>query len=644
MRIVAVDTETERDLPWSVQWATEAGAATMALASDSGGLGTVARLLEHQDTLTVLHNAPFDVGVLLRLGISPARTTDTMVMAYLLGESSLKLKDLVWRHCGLEMRSYGSMVADATERKLLEYLGRVAAREWPDPDPVYEYRADGTGHVRCPQNVVKKVRRLIADYEKMGPGAVDLMERWKSMDGTEQVVAELGDPEPGYLSEIDRDDAVRYACMDADATLRLYEVLWPRIVAAGLQDVLAIDLGSVVPMVLMERAGTLLDAGRLGDLDAEIEALATAEAIRIRRLAGRDFNMNSPRQVAAVLYEQGIFDKPDQSTAAEELDHLAPYYPIVRSLQEHRKLEKLRSTYTSKLPRMMDAAGRVHTRYSTVGTETSRWNSRDPNLQNIPARTKLGKRIRSAFVAEPGCELLVLDYSQIELRIAAHVSQDPVMLGIYADGGDIHETTRHALFGGPPDDMQRKYAKVVNFSTIYMVSPEGLLEAMWHADVHDVGLAQCADWIEGFQSLYVGYWSWVAETMAIANRTGQVRNELGRIKYVPEVYSSLRYVKEKGLRAAVNFPIQSQAADMLKLSLDRVYENCWAWQDAGYRCEPQLQVHDEIVLEVDSDIIRHAAIGIKEAMETAYRISVPVYVDVEHGMNWMELEELELTT
>jgi len=639
--VIAVDTETEGAAPWSVQWSDRPGRARMALATDLATLSRVAALLAHSDTLTVVHNAPFDIPVLHALGIWPAHVVDTMVMGYLLGYSPLKLKTLAYRHCGMEMQTYAEVVRPAAERKALRYLQAVEAREWPDPDPELETRPDGTDHVRWPHNIRRKVKRLLGRFSTGED--LDLREKWVDMDGREAVEEAFGPMPPGHLSDIEQDTAVRYACMDADATGRLYRVLAPAVAAAGLSGVLALDMGIVDMVADMISAGIEVDVAALAVLGRDYEREMDALLWEIRALVGHYVNPASPPQVAAALYELRIFTQPGMSTDAETLDPLAPGHPVVAAIQRYRQFRKLLGTYIRALPHQLDAAGRVHTSYRLTVTETGRLSSRAPNLQNIPARRPEGKAIRAAFVAQQGCKLIALDYSQIELRIAAHLSQDPVLLEVYRTGGDIHEVTREAMYGPEPDDavreMQRKNAKVVNFSTIYLVTPPGLVSAMHHAGVHGVTELDAAQWISRFFQLYRGYNDYVQATMAQARRDGQVRDMFGRAKYVPEIYSTLPWVKEKGLRAAVNFPIQSTAGGIIKRAMAELVPVYRGWQSRGYTVRPLLQVHDELVFEVDERVTDAVVPELCAIMVGAVELAVPVLVDVEVGDNWKEGED-----
>jgi len=642
--IIAIDTETEMDEPWSIQWATEPHKAAMVLTGgnfqQSPTYGWLKSTMASRDNLTVVHNAMFDVRVLNKVGIYPSRVADTMVMAYILGLNSRGLKNLAYRYLNMHMDSYSSIVAEASRKKALVYLQRVLVTTWSDPMPVLEILLDGTNHVKWPQNISTKVKKLLKKYDE-GP-KIDLRERWSAMDGKEEVENAFGKMESGYLSDIDRNIAVDYACRDADATLQIYSILWPMVRDQGLEEVFEIDMGIVPVVTEMMDNGVLIDCGYMERLEDTLNVGALKVQAQINQLAGHYVNPGSPKQVAGVLYELGIFKSNKQSTGAEVLDVLSHKHEIVRAIQDHRALQKLITTYARVLPRSVDCTGRIHTTYSTTRTASGRLASSEPNLQNIPSRSANGRLIREGFVARPGCKLLAIDYSQIELRVAAHESQDAEMLKVYLDGGDIHETTRFKMYGGPPDEIQRKPAKTVNFSVIYCVTPPGLLDAMYHAGVVDVSIIDCEQWIRDFYSLYHGYADYVNELKARVRREMIVADMFGRKRWIPEICSTHERIREEGLRAAVNHGIQSAAGGILKIAMADMEPVIDTWTDEGFILDPLMQVHDELIFEVEDDILELVAGQLVAVMESAYKLSVPILAEPKVGEDWNNMEELKL--
>ena len=395
MQIIAIDTETVADSPWSIQWCSQVGVARMTLVEHkSEALKKLRNSLESPSTLTILHNALFDLRVLAEVGIHPHTFADTMVMAYLLGENSIGLKTLSYRHCNMELRSYKEVVGDASKKKALEYLVKVQEREWEDPDPVLEIRSGGEEHVRFPQNIHSKVSRLLKCFE--ADGGIDLREKWNAMDGKGEVEKELGTVEPGYLSDIPLEDAVGYACMDADATFRLYPILWSMLQESGQEEVFWRDMG-VIPMVMdMMEVGMGINKEHFYRLEEEYEEKADKLLRTIETLVGGCLNPGSPPQVLAALRGRGL---DIANTDARTLDaHRGD--ELVRLIQDYRGCCKLCSTYISVLPGYADSGGRVHTSFSITRTATGRLASSNPNLQNQPVRSEDGRRIREGFVAE----------------------------------------------------------------------------------------------------------------------------------------------------------------------------------------------------------------------------------------------------
>jgi len=374
-----------------------------------------------------------------------------------------------------------------------------------------------------------------------------------------------------------------------------------------------------------------------------LEVLADGVQQDINYLAGKYINPNSSAQVAGLLYALGVYDDEAMSTDASTLDQYREQ-TIVAKIQEFRAHNKLRTTYASKLAGMVGSDGRLHTQYSTTRTETGRLASSKPNLQNIPVRTELGRRIRKAFVAQEGCSFLAFDYSQIELRMAAHVSQDPTMMGIYHNNGDIHMETACAMFGLPPDQIDdkkhRRPAKVVNFGTIYLISPGGLVDQFRHEGLMGFSEADAQGFLDSWRQKYPGFFDWVEEVKGESRRTGMVRDMFGRIRFTPEIYSSMKWIREAGIRQAVNAPIQSGAGGVLKEAMCQLWPVVCQWNnDYGVHCWPLLQIHDELIFEVEDEYLPVIAPQFHEIMAGAVELSVPVKVDCETGKNWKELVE-----
>ena len=435
------------------------------------------------------------------------------------------------------------------------------------------------------------------------------------------------------------DRAADYAAEDADVTLRVHEVLAPRLTAEPKLTHIYRDIELPVAEILfdMERTGVLLDSRSLAAQSNELGQKMIDLESRAHAAAKQPFNINSPKQLAEILFEREklpVLKKTPggtPSTDEEVLSQLALDYPLPALILEYRGLAKLKGTYTDKLPRMVRAdTGRVHTSFSQAVAVTGRLSSSDPNLQNIPVRTAEGRRIRSAFIAPPGHVLISCDYSQIELRIMAHLSQDERLLQAFAEGEDVHRATASEVFGVPPAEVsseQRRYAKVINFGLIYGMSAHGLAKNL------DIERSAAQSWIDRYFARYPGVLRYMDETRAQAREQGYVETVFGRRLQLPEIRSSQAARRQGAERAAINAPMQGTAADLIKLAMIAVA----GWLKAerlGTRLI--LQVHDELVLEVQEAEIDLVRERVPALMEGVASLSVPLRVDAGVGLNWDE--------
>jgi DNA polymerase-1 len=441
------------------------------------------------------------------------------------------------------------------------------------------------------------------------------------------------------FSQVDIERAAQYAAEDADVTLRVHQALAARLSAEDKLAHLYRDIELPVAAILyrMERAGVLIDthslalqSDALGRRLMEIEAAAHA-------LAGQPFNLNSPKQLAEILFTKHglpVVKKTASgtpSTDEEVLQKLAEDYPLPKCLLEHRTLAKLKGTYTDKLPKMVNPhTGRVHTSFSQAVAVTGRLASSDPNLQNIPIRTPEGRRIRAAFVAPAGCRLVSADYSQIELRIMAHLSGDPGLLDAFARGDDVHRATAAEVFGIAPLEVtneQRRAAKAINFGLIYGMSAFGLAKQI------DVDRSSAQTYMDRYFARYPGVARYMEETRAQAKERGYVETVFGRRLWLPDIRSSNVGRRQGAERAAINAPMQGTAADLIKLAMIAVQ----GWLDREkLRARLILQVHDELVLEVpdsELEIVKH---HLPPLMAGVARLAVPLVAEVGVGENWDE--------
>jgi DNA polymerase-1 len=441
------------------------------------------------------------------------------------------------------------------------------------------------------------------------------------------------------FAQVDVERAAQYAAEDADVTLQVHRVLAPRLAAESKLERLYRDIELPVAEILfrMERHGVLIDAQALArQSDALGRRLMEIEQ-EAHALAGQPFNLNSPKQLAEILFtQQGLpvvkkTPSGTPSTDEEVLQKLAEDYPLPKCLLEHRTLAKLKGTYTDKLPKMVNpATGRVHTSFSQAVAVTGRLASSDPNLQNIPIRTPEGRRIRAAFVAPPGCRLVSADYSQIELRIMAHLSNDAGLLEAFAAGCDVHRATAAEVFGVAPVEVsgeQRRAAKAINFGLIYGMSAFGLARQI------GVDRSAAQTYMDRYFARYPGVARYMDETRRLAREQGYVETVFGRRLWLPEIHSSNAGRRQGAERAAINAPMQGTAADLVKRAMIAVQN----WLDTqSIQSKLILQVHDELVLEVPEDALDIVRATLPSLMAGVAELSVPLLAEVGTGMNWDE--------
>ncbi|SIR33941.1 DNA polymerase I [Aromatoleum tolulyticum] len=441
------------------------------------------------------------------------------------------------------------------------------------------------------------------------------------------------------FDEVALDRATEYAAEDADITLRLHQNLWPQLEATPALAALYRDVELPAMQVLldMERTGVLIDAFLLAQQSEELGRRLMELEREAHNLAGQPFNLSSPKQLGEILF--GKLGLPvvkktatgQPSTDEEVLQQLADDYPLPKLLLEHRGFAKLKSTYADKLPRMVNPkTGRVHTSFSQAVAVTGRLASSDPNLQNIPIRTAEGRRIRAAFIAPRDHVIVSADYSQIELRIMAHLSGDARLLEAFAQGEDVHRATAAEVFGVTPAEVtseQRRYAKVINFGLIYGMSAHGLAKNL------GIDRAAAQGWIDRYFARYPGVAAYMDRVKAEAKEHGYVETVFGRRLHLPEIRAQQVGRRQAAERAAINAPMQGTAADLIKKAMIAVH----GWlASAGLKTRLILQVHDELVLEVPRDELERVRAELPAQMCGVADLAVPLLVEVGVGDNWDE--------
>jgi DNA polymerase I len=426
----------------------------------------------------------------------------------------------------------------------------------------------------------------------------------------------------------------------ANAVHRLSQGLRRQIESSGLTHIYeTIDLPLVSVLLRMEQTGVRIDSTVLGDMSNRLAVDIDNLAERIYADSGHRFNINSPKQLGDVLFNKMLLPKPMKygkgkvvSTAQDVLEELAEQHPVPALVLEYRQLAKLKSTYLDSLPQLTDAQGRVHTTFNQVGTATGRLSSTNPNLQNIPVRTAIGREIRAAFIPAPGNVLMSADYSQIELRLMAHFSQDPLLLDAYRTGKDIHTLTASEVFGVDATTMDketRARAKAVNFGIVYGISPFGLAAQL------NIDQKTAKQYIETYFDRYKGVQRFIEETLEIVRRDQSVKTHFGRIRPIPDIQSRNPNMRGFAERTAINTPLQGTAADLIKLAMLKIDELI---RRRKLKSQMTLQVHDELLFDVVPEEAEELQALVKQEMEHVAEFSIPIVADVGIGKNWRDIK------
>jgi DNA polymerase-1 len=425
----------------------------------------------------------------------------------------------------------------------------------------------------------------------------------------------------------------------ADITYEVWQQMAPAIEGRGFAKLYSeIELPLTAVLARMEGAGVRIDRAELGRLSGMMETEIARLISEIHALAGKPFNISSPQQLGEILFDHLKLPAPvkygkgkTRSTAADILEELAPEHEIVRKVLEYRQLTKLKGTYVDALPLLIEPrTGRLHTSFNQTGAATGRLSSSNPNLQNIPIRTELGREIRAAFVPRQGWKLLVADYSQIELRLLAHFAQDPLLIEAFRQGEDIHTRTASEVLGVPPlmvTPEARRDAKAVNFGIVYGISPFGLAAQL------GISRGEAEKYIKNYFARYAEVRRFIDETIAEVRRTGVTRTLFGRERPIPDINSRNPNARGFAERTAVNSPLQGTAADLIKLAMVRIDREL---ERGSFQSTMLLQVHDELVFECPPDEVERLSELVKREMEGAAELRAPLVVDIGVGDNWRD--------
>jgi len=439
------------------------------------------------------------------------------------------------------------------------------------------------------------------------------------------------------FSEVSLKEATSYASENAGLSLELKEVLFNTLRENNLEDIyLNIEMPLIYVLADMEEAGVKVDSNKLEGISKELERELDGIQRRIYFLAGEEFNINSPKQLSRVLFhslgfQPGKKKKTGFSTEMGVLEELAESHELPREILNFRSLNKLKTTYIDVLPKLINPkTGRIHTSFNQTATATGRLSSSDPNLQNIPIRGEWGRRIRETFIAEGDNLLLSADYSQVELRILAHLSNDEGLINAFKNNLDIHARTASEIFGIPIDKVTpdiRRIAKTVNFGVIYGISPFGLSETL------SISRDEAKKYIEQYFNRHPGVKSYMEKTLEEARDKGYVSTLFGRRRAVPGIKSKNSNIRQQGERLAINSPIQGTAADIIKIAMINIWKR---FKDRDLKTRMILQVHDELLFELPAEEFSTVKDIVKKKMEGVITLSVPVSVDINYGKNWVE--------
>ncbi len=438
------------------------------------------------------------------------------------------------------------------------------------------------------------------------------------------------------FDQVPVEQARDYSCQDVDVVVRLAPILRERIRRDGLDKILDFELPLLEVLLRMEWNGVRVDAAVLRSLAREFEKRLLGLRREICADAGEEFNVDSPKQLQRILFEKlrltpGRKTKTGLSTDMEVLEQLAAEHSLPARLLEYRRLSKLKSTYVDTLPELVNPeTGRIHTSYNQAVAGTGRLSSSEPNLQNIPVRTQEGREIRKAFVPEPGWVFVSADYSQIELRLVAHLSRDPIMMRAFHEGADIHSATAAEVFGeGNVTPDLRRRAKEINFGILYGISGYGLSRRL------GIDPKTAQEYIDRYLGRYRGVKAYIDRTLEQARKDGYVTTMFGRRRYVPDVVSKNKMIRGAAERVAINAPVQGAAADLIKIAMVKIGERL---DRERLRAKLILQVHDELVVEAPESEADRALAAVREEMERAHPLDVPLKVDVGRGPNWADLK------
>jgi uracil-DNA glycosylase family 4 len=644
---IAIDTEAATDdesgdrlgnVPWSAQFSERYNTAWWVTPD----VVTALRGLTHTDL--IIHNAMYDIPMLKKMGLDLTHSPyvqDSMIAAQILQTEPAGLKALALRHCGMKMRDYTEVVQPAQERLATDYLCKVVSQGAAlgfKQKKTFLVQDPETGEEKPynPQNPVRAALGLLKSMDK--DPTVDPIARWGEVARKDEVEAVLGRMPQASLADVPFREALHYSCRDADASLRVWPFLKAELERMELWDVYRMDMDALPLTLMMEEAGMGISLELLDEAEALfLQELETLNGY-IDEVVGRPINPASPKQVAWLLFEKLKFPKnkkrgKETSTNDKLIEMHKNRHPVVGWIQSWREAKKLLSSYIYPIRAKVKKArdGRLHARLKQVGTPTGRMTANDPNVLAIPARSAWGKKIKKAFVARPDCVIVNADFSQVELRIFAHETQEPSLIQDYLVGSDLHRRTAALMYGVPQEkvtDEQRSHGKTVNFGVIYGIGPQGLAVQLGCTE------QKAAQFIENYFAGYTKVRKWMDRVESECKRNGFVRDLWGRIRHLGGIYSTDRGIYSEAVRQACNAKIQSAASGMIKKAMKDIIAVVLEYRAKGFVCDPWVQVHDALVFEVSEPIVVEFSIRLKQVMEAVRKLAVPVKADVSYGPSW----------
>lgn len=650
----AVDTESAGNDPWCLSWSTKPGTANLVkrVPPNSGFGGHV-----------YLHNSLHDLRVLRQMGIGldEHQFTDTMVLAYHLCIEPQGLKALAYRHCGAAQDDYVDLIAEPSVTKALEYFLQVSAQSWPVPEP-YLVLDKGVPKMKKPQSVNRLVDRaladLAADKRNKDGEPVDLRDRWHKWDEAVKapVIEQMGDMPIATLEDVKPEVAHRYACRDADVTLRIAPVLEQRIRDMELTEAVKVD-HDIIPMVdRMQQVGIKLAPVEFWDgIEAQCDAQMGRAKYQIYQMTGAEINPDSGDQVAELLYEQMGLTPPKMTDSGSRgavdglaLESLLSEAPVVEPIMDYKEASKVKSTYVRPMRKLCQIGdGRTRSTFRLTRTTTGRLSMADPPLHQIPIMTELGRQVRAGFVTPEGRILGDWDLDQIEMRMMAHESRDPELCRLFNGGQDIHTQTAAKIFSVPIEDIQgkkdvrRTVAKHAGFGIINGITEHGLLNYLIlnrckRPDGESWTLDDCVMLLAGWFDIYKGVKRFQLECIAETQSTGLARESIsGRIIYLPAVWHNNKRIRESADRMSYVMHTQGGAAALIKKCMKVIWDT--VCKDKALEVDPLLWVHDELLFECPEDErVFEIDQRINQALASTVKLRVPVKASGGFAANWLE--------